>query len=70
MDFEQQPQESQEEEKKETKVIEYSGEEMLKVCAWCDQENGVRHEGNVTHGMCEKHAQAAKEEMKEWLENK
>jgi hypothetical protein len=28
---------------------------MEKHCAWCDEENGVKHLGNVTHGICTPH---------------
>ena len=26
-------------------------------CAWCDKENGFVAQGNVTHGLCDRHYQ-------------
>lgn len=37
--------------------IRHDGEEVLHVCAQCDQDAGVRHVGNVSHGICERHAE-------------
>ncbi|MBT4350022.1 hypothetical protein HOD19_04610 [bacterium] len=41
--------------KQELELVEHEGEEMLKVCAWCDQEKNIKRTGNVSHGICEKH---------------
>jgi hypothetical protein len=25
---------------------------MQKHCSWCDEETGIKHQGNVSHGIC------------------
>lgn len=28
---------------------------MQKHCSWCDEETGINHQGNVSHGICLRH---------------
>jgi hypothetical protein len=28
---------------------------MQKHCSWCDEETGIKHQGNVSHGICLRH---------------
>lgn len=34
------------------RVIEIHGGPMRLSCAWCDEENGVRYFGNISHRVC------------------
>ena len=43
--------------------IHHDEETPFKTCSWCDEENGVLHTGNVSHGMCPAHAAKEIEEM-------
>lgn len=56
MDFENQINQTQPEQESE----EQKPEEILRVCAWCDKEQGITRNINdkvkFTHGICEKHS--------------
>lgn len=41
--------------------------EPRRPCAWCDKENGVKRLGNVSHGICPRHAAEMERESKELL---
>ena len=50
---------------KELEIVIHDEEEPLLVCAHCDAEKGIRHGGNIKHGICPTHKTAVFKEMLE-----
>lgn len=40
---------------------------LRKVCAWCEQEFGVKVDGNVSHGICPRHQEQQAEELQSMM---